>query len=1521
MYKKISKLQDERSAVYTNLLLNLMDCINESSCSYQESPNGQMLVSHSGEPDYTLTIFDWSTSTILFTSLSNAYVYKIIFSVFNHNYFTSFGPNYIKFWKISKTFTGLKLEEQEGKFNQTNMCNILCAYIMPNDMVLSGCEWGNILVWKNGYIHVEIERKLNKKCHNAPITQLFFKNNELWSISMDGQIKLWYYPKIDIKKLLDNDLLVSVEPIYKFNMPRIMFLGIYQQDDSNNFFVQDGNGGLWDIDLNTKTNPKPPEQLYKCHGGAVADIAVYPWSNYLFSLGVDGRLQIYNYEKHEFLYSFQHPAKGSCLLYLPISVQSSGDLLIIGFDDGNLRVVVVDVETTIACTTIQIIKPHSLPIRKIALNKSTKVLVSASEDCTIFVHYLQCSEFEYATVVPIGYVRLPEVANCLLWNSCYNNTLLVGAENGYYATIDIPTETQSYTEHTFLLHEQPLQHFLVHDQTNKKLTNKILWIMIVNDNTWFSMDKCDRGLIYKFNEKRKRDSCYRCDVIYNANGILINNCILSHNKVILAMGDGSIVIANQVEFSDCYRILLHDNYNSFIPKMCFSKDKKYLFSCGYDGNIFSHRVNSRTIRSVSYVKKNLRFAEKVDDYNSYTNFTLEECKIRKKADEQSKLAVVRKQSLTTQLKELKAQFQFLMNRNDALPESQRLSRQELEIHPLITKYFNEEIKRQLELVKAQLSHKVEKSRIIMEKSKKHFTDPLDFFPFTVRAIQDKVAVTIINQKKLTKKFYDTLCKVEKTIQETDLLEQWRDDIKFSKHAPIIVNTTMPKKSYKKHDALLSLSMQELKYGRKINQLLNRYKARKLKLQKRKKEWDDFKSIKPVNVNSTEDENALTAAKESIGDYVLKSSSHYKVSTSCQMTVSKKYHQLLLSRLKKFNIIHEYNQKVCQIRTRRTQAIQKLKIFTNKLQNIHEELPEKYRKFPPNMSLVEDDFPETNLEVVVIPLNQTNTTIKKEIIPNKDLLEKEVLLENVNPDDDSEWEMEARNHRKNRKIFEQDVILNKIKNDIITFDKDMATLAKEGNEVMRDVDLLDLHIITLNHELIILKDYEPSEKNVSKEIHSKITLLYQIHNLIENNRFEIKNILKKIQNLHQDETSLRKLFRATVQSSTQYQYLKKIFKGKENDIFSSSESSKEGDNVQTLNECDQGLYETTLEFHKQRLSIYENIKKLKNNINQLNTEIKNRYEKAKKIEYKIKELRIVFDKLQIKKQNQLNNVMCTVVLKLHQLQHLDARNTPSNVADTLIFSQTILCNLYKKVGQLHNETELEKTKHKTYFAHICRMKTDYHLMKEQIKKLQNQIEDSCKKKMGTVEKVDVIEEARLKQKLFEFKLSQTNVKSSFERHLRKWNENLKAKKIEIKETIKKNTTKVNVLTTLNKEKAELIKILGKQNAEQQHLERVVVVAETCRKSIEKLSEIVKNQNQNIEVLQNEIKRLNYKTVPSSSSKLPDEMLSIRLDTDSARRSLFRFNVWDYKEKQEFVHKKEELPIVSPLNVTEVQIPLV
>lgn len=56
-------------------------------------------------------------------------------------------------------------------------------------------------------------------------------------------------------------------------------------------------------------------------------------------------------------------------------------------------------------------------------------------------------------------------------------------------------------------------------------------------------------------------------------------------------------------------------------------------------------------------------------------------------------------------------------------------------------------------------------------------------------------------------------------------------------------------------------------------------------------------------------------------------------------------------------------------------------------------------------------------------------------------------------------------------------------------------------------------------------------------------------------------------------------------------------------------------------------------------------------------------------------------------------MCTVVLKLHQLQHLISESRVNNVKDILIFSKTTLSKLYRRVGQLQMETLQQKDKHK------------------------------------------------------------------------------------------------------------------------------------------------------------------------------------------------------------------------------------
>lgn len=38
---------------------------------------------------------------------------------------------------------------------------------LPDGKVLSGSEWGNMLLWDGGFIKVEIAKKGKKSCHNV----------------------------------------------------------------------------------------------------------------------------------------------------------------------------------------------------------------------------------------------------------------------------------------------------------------------------------------------------------------------------------------------------------------------------------------------------------------------------------------------------------------------------------------------------------------------------------------------------------------------------------------------------------------------------------------------------------------------------------------------------------------------------------------------------------------------------------------------------------------------------------------------------------------------------------------------------------------------------------------------------------------------------------------------------------------------------------------------------------------------------------------------------------------------------------------------------------------------------------------------------------------------------------------------------------------------------------------------------------------------------------------------------------
>ena len=61
---------------------------------------------------------------------------------------------------------------------------------LPDGKVLSGSEWGNMLLWDGGLIKVEIARKGKKNCHQGNIEQFFLDEGELISIGLDGYVKV-----------------------------------------------------------------------------------------------------------------------------------------------------------------------------------------------------------------------------------------------------------------------------------------------------------------------------------------------------------------------------------------------------------------------------------------------------------------------------------------------------------------------------------------------------------------------------------------------------------------------------------------------------------------------------------------------------------------------------------------------------------------------------------------------------------------------------------------------------------------------------------------------------------------------------------------------------------------------------------------------------------------------------------------------------------------------------------------------------------------------------------------------------------------------------------------------------------------------------------------------------------------------------------------------------------------------------------------------------------------------------------
>ncbi|GCB72348.1 hypothetical protein scyTo_0006264 [Scyliorhinus torazame] len=214
--------------------------------------SGNLLASVGGNPDYMLTIWNWKQEKIVLRSKAFSQdVYRVTFSPENEEQLTTSGTGHIRFWKMVETFTGLKLQGELGRFGKTALTDIDGYVELPDGKVVSGSEWGNMLLWDGGLIKVELCRRDGKPCHHGPINQFVLDEGELITVGADGCVRVWDFETIDTAESYDEDSQIEMEPMNELNVGRNVNLQFMVKFKDSNFIwcAQDASGRIWKLDL------------------------------------------------------------------------------------------------------------------------------------------------------------------------------------------------------------------------------------------------------------------------------------------------------------------------------------------------------------------------------------------------------------------------------------------------------------------------------------------------------------------------------------------------------------------------------------------------------------------------------------------------------------------------------------------------------------------------------------------------------------------------------------------------------------------------------------------------------------------------------------------------------------------------------------------------------------------------------------------------------------------------------------------------------------------------------------------------------------------------------------------------------------------------------------------------------------------------------------------------------------------------------------------------------------------------
>ncbi|TMS08587.1 cilia- and flagella-associated protein 44 [Larimichthys crocea] len=432
--------------------------------------DGSLLASVGNAPDFMMTLWDWRQELMHSCMATSKEVYRLSFSPHNPGLFTSSGAGHIMFCKFGSSFTSEKLQGVMGPFGNIPATNIEGYMELPDGKVVSGSDWGNLLLWEGNMVKVEICRKGGRNCHAGIVQPFALEDGQLMTMGSDGAVRGWDFESIDTANSKSSSSRFEMEPMNEMVVGHNVCLSSIVRSsvtDSFVWFAQDSNGAIWKLDLSFTYTTPDPECLFSFHAGPIQGLDVSRKSHLMATTSLDRSIRVFDFLAKKELTTIRFSQGGTCLSWAPTLVNQSGGLLVTGFKDGVVRLLeLYDPQRLHAVVgrspkgdaklqLKQAFKPHNAPVTAVAYERNGEILATGSSDSTVF--FFTVGE-KYN---PIGFVRVPGPVQALEWSphSHSENRLLVLCQNGHVVEVQSPDPEARKPTKTFQLPELPCRYF------------------------------------------------------------------------------------------------------------------------------------------------------------------------------------------------------------------------------------------------------------------------------------------------------------------------------------------------------------------------------------------------------------------------------------------------------------------------------------------------------------------------------------------------------------------------------------------------------------------------------------------------------------------------------------------------------------------------------------------------------------------------------------------------------------------------------------------------------------------------------------------------------------------------------------------------------------------------------------------------------------------------------------------------------------------------------------------------------